>query len=188
MRAALCAEAARLPELRRYALARNWEIAGEYVPQQKPDVKALIKDARLGRVGIVLVWSLSCLARRSRGIVLALEELRSLGVEFVSLQERVDTRSAESRAFLRAIASIAALEHRGGRPDLGSAQEVGSPRRTAGRPRKVLSVDQIFELRNSGKSWREIGRVCRAGATTVRHACHQALSQKNQVPRAPDRQ
>jgi DNA invertase Pin-like site-specific DNA recombinase len=40
-----------------------------------------------------------------------------------------------------------------------------------GRPRAIFRRDQVMELRDQGKSWRQIAAECHAGVTTVRRAC-----------------
>lgn len=54
-----------LSELRVYARARGWEIAGEYVDTgwsgskaSRPELDRLMKDARLRKVDCILVWKL----------------------------------------------------------------------------------------------------------------------------------
>ena len=54
-----------LRELRQYAAARNWEIAGEYVDAgwsgakaNRPELTRLMQDVRERRFDAVLVWKL----------------------------------------------------------------------------------------------------------------------------------
>ena len=55
---------------------------------------------------------------------------------------------------------IAGLDH---------AQRNGTKTGNAvGRPRKVFRRDMVLEMRNAGKSWREIAQAVHAGMTTVR--------------------
>ena len=48
-------------------------------------------DARKRRFDIVLVWRFDRFARSTKHLVLALEEFKCLGIDFVSYQENIDT-------------------------------------------------------------------------------------------------
>ena len=52
---------------------------------------ALLADAHRGLFDIALVWRFDRFARSVKQLVLALEEFRSLGIDFVSHQEALDT-------------------------------------------------------------------------------------------------
>jgi DNA invertase Pin-like site-specific DNA recombinase len=54
--------------------------------------------------------------------------------------------------------------------------------RPVGRPKVVFRRDQMLELRNQGKSWRQIARDCRVGVTTVRRA-FKSLTTDHGVPK-----
>lgn len=85
-----------LAELRQYASARQWTVT-EYVDHgvsgaknSRPALDALLKDARRRRFDVLLCWRLDRLGRNLRHLVVLLDELRSVGIEFVSLNEGID--------------------------------------------------------------------------------------------------
>jgi DNA invertase Pin-like site-specific DNA recombinase len=85
-------------ELREYCQRRGWEVAGEYVDngvsgskESRPALDRLLRDCPKPLVDVVIVLRYDRFARSLRQLVNALEEFRSLGIEFVSLQEGVDT-------------------------------------------------------------------------------------------------
>jgi len=47
-----------------------------------------------------------------------------------------------------------------------------------GRPKVILRRDHVLDLRNQGKSWRQIAKECGAGVTTVRRA-YQSVRKTN---------
>jgi len=51
----------------------------------------LLADARRGAFDVVVVWRFDRFARSVKQLVLALEEFRTLGIDFVSHQESLDT-------------------------------------------------------------------------------------------------
>jgi len=87
-----------LRELREYAARRGWAVAAEYVDQgisgskeRRPQLDRLLAECRKRRFDAVVVYRYDRFARSLRQLITALEEFRALGVNFISLHERVDT-------------------------------------------------------------------------------------------------
>ena len=104
-------------ELREYCERRGWEIAGEYVDagvsgakEHRPQLDVLLAACRKRRVDAVVVYRYDRFARSLRQLVNALEEFRSLGIEFISLHEGVDTSTPNGRLVFGIFASIAEFE------------------------------------------------------------------------------
>ena len=58
----------------------------------------------------MLVWRFDRFARSTKHLILALEEFRNLGVDFVSFQECIDTSSPLGSAIFTIISAVAQLE------------------------------------------------------------------------------
>jgi DNA invertase Pin-like site-specific DNA recombinase len=104
-------------ELREYCARRGWEIAGEYVDagvsgakQSRPQLDSLLAACRKRRVDAVVVYRYDRFARSLRQPVNALKDFRSLGIEFISLHEGVDTSTPNGRLVFGIFASIAEFE------------------------------------------------------------------------------
>jgi DNA invertase Pin-like site-specific DNA recombinase len=67
-------------------------------------------DARRGVFDVVVVWRFDRFARSVKQLVLALEEFRSLGIDFISHQETLDTSTPMGRAMFTIIGAMAELE------------------------------------------------------------------------------
>ncbi len=67
-------------------------------------------DAKKRRFDAVLVWRFDRFARSTKHLILALEEFRNLGVDFVSYQENIDTSSPLGSAIFTIISAVAQLE------------------------------------------------------------------------------
>jgi DNA invertase Pin-like site-specific DNA recombinase len=87
-----------LRELREYCQRRGWEITREYVnvgisggKEKRPRLDELVHDAHRRYFDAVVVWRFDRFARSVSHLLKALENFRSLGIEFVSLSEQVDT-------------------------------------------------------------------------------------------------
>jgi DNA invertase Pin-like site-specific DNA recombinase len=69
-------------------------------------------DARRRRFDVVLVARFDRFARSTRHLILALEEFSSLGVDFISLNESMDTSSPTGRMVFTVLAAVAELERK----------------------------------------------------------------------------
>ena len=165
-------------ELRQFSQARGWQIVGEYTDsgvsgskESRPELNRLLTDARRRKFDCVLVSRYDRFARSLRGLVNALEEFRSLGIDFVSLHEGVDTSTANGRLIFGIFASIAEFEREliRDRVKSGLANARAKGKRL-GRPRKILDAAKIGRLRAQGVSWRKIARQMECSARTARRA------------------
>ena len=58
-------------------------------------------DARKRQFDPIVVWRFDRFARSTKHLLSALEEFRSLGIQFISYQENIDTSSALGRRSLQ---------------------------------------------------------------------------------------
>lgn len=151
-------------ELREYCQRRGWEIEGEYVDagvsgakERRPQLDALLVACRKRRVDAVVVYRYDRFARSLRQLVNALEEFRSLGIEFISLHEGVDTSTPNGRLVFGIFASIAEFERELIRDRVKSGIAAArSKGKRLGRPIVRVDAARIAALRAQGRSWREI--------------------------------
>ena len=106
-----------LLDLRRYLFERGWKLFNEYcdngisgTKSSRPALNQLMNDAKKRRFDVVLVWRFDRFARSTKHLILALEEFRNLGIDFVSYQENIDTRSPLGSAIFTIISAVAQLE------------------------------------------------------------------------------
>ena len=107
-----------LYDLRQLAPQRGFEVVAEYTDQgisgtkaRRPGLDALMADARRRKYSVVLVAAFDRVARSTRHLLAGhFDELDSLGIEFVSRRENIDTSGPMGRLFLTLIGSIAELE------------------------------------------------------------------------------
>ena len=167
-----------LRELREYCGRRGWQVAGEYVDhgisgakERRPQLDRLLADCRRRLVDAVVVYRYDRFARSLRQLVNALEEFRSLGIDFISLHEGIDTSTPNGRLIFGMFASIAEFERElirdRVRSGIASARAKG---KRLGRPRVIADSDRIVALRAQGLSWAAISKQLGIGEGTVRRA------------------
>src|SRR5258707_1342590 len=106
-----------LRELREYCQRRRWEITREYVDigisggkEKRPKLDELVRDALRRHFDVVVVWRFDRFARSVSHLLRALENFRSLGIEFVSLSEQVDTSTPTGKMIFTVLGAVAELE------------------------------------------------------------------------------
>jgi len=164
-----------LLDLRRYVRERGWDIFKEYcdsgisgTKDSRPALNELMNDAKKRRFDVVLVWRFDRFARSTKHLILALEEFKNLGIDFVSYQENIDTSSPLGSAIFTIISAVAQLERdiiaERVKAGLRRARENG---KKLGRPRASVDTEKIHLLRSKGLSLRAIAKVTGVSRTTV---------------------
>ena len=167
-----------LNERRSYCERRGLEIAGEYVDngvsgaqERRPQLDRLLADCRRRLVDAVVVYRYDRFARSLRQLVNALEEFRSLGIDFISLHEGVDTSTPNGRLVFWIFGSIAEFERElirdRVRSGLAAAKAKG---KRLGRPRRVVDSSKIARLRAQGLSWAAITKATGVTKGTAQRA------------------
>jgi DNA invertase Pin-like site-specific DNA recombinase len=178
-------------ELREYCERRGWTVAGEYVDigisgtkEKRPELDRLLGEAHRRRFDAVVVWRFDRFARSVSHLLRALETFKSLGIEFVSLSEQVDTSTPTGKMVFTVLGAVAELERslivERVRAGLRNAKAKGKP---PGRPRVAVDVARIAALRLQGLSWMKIGEQLGLGEGTVRRTA--ATSAKNPFKTVP---
>src|ERR1039458_6913682 len=106
-----------LRDLRSYCASRGFSHVCEYLDigesgtkDSRPELNRLMDHARKRQIDAVLVWRFDTFARSTKHLLLALEEFRSKGIQFISYQENMDTGSPLGQALFTIVAAVAQLE------------------------------------------------------------------------------
>ena len=161
--------------LREYAARRGWTIVmqvkevGSGAAQREAREK-LLEAARRREIDTVLVWRLDRWGRSVTDLLATLQELKHLGVGFVSLTEALDLTSAAGRAMAAMLAVFASFEREvlqeRTRAGLAHARENG---KRLGRPASAaVHAAEIRKLHRAGVAKAEIARRLGIGRTSVR--------------------
>ena len=177
-----------LRDLQTFCAARKFTVVREYVDvgesgakDSRPQLNELMADARKRKLDAIVVWRFDRFARSTKHLLLALEEFRSLGIQFISYQENIDTSSPLGQALFTIVAAVSQLERDLIRErvsaGLRNAREKG---KRLGRPYVTANMDEILQLRAEGHSFRKIAAKLGIGEGTVRDRL------KNQARKTPD--
>ncbi len=162
--------------------------------ERRPGLDALMADARRGLFAVVVVWRFDRFARSTKQLVLALEEFHTLGIDFISHQEALDTSTPMGKAMFTIIAAMAELERGIIRErvvaGLEHAQQNGTRSgRPPGRPRVIVDAEKAIRLRDvDGLQWPVVARRLGSSVGSVRRAYlaerERQAAAKNPLPEA----
>jgi DNA invertase Pin-like site-specific DNA recombinase len=153
-------------ELEEYCQRRGWRVFDCYVDNgvsgkkdSRPQLNRMMQDAHERRFDVVVVWRFDRFARSVSHLLHALETFGSLGIQFVSLSEQVDTSTPTGKMVFTVLGAVAELERNliveRVRAGLRHARAKG---KKLGRPKKKVDPLEVRTLRMSGLSWRVIAR------------------------------
>ena len=167
-----------LDELRQIADQKGWSVVGEFVDegisggqQTRPALDEMLAVVRSGQVDVVAVWRFDRFARSTQHLLSALEEFRSLGVDFISLREAVQTSGSMGKMVFTFIAAVAEFE----RDLIQERVRAGVARAKAqgkhcGRPRRDIDLELARMLRAQGHGYRRVAAMLGVPKSTlVRH-------------------
>jgi DNA invertase Pin-like site-specific DNA recombinase len=170
--------AMQLADLQAFCTQRGFTIYREYsdtgisgTKERRPALDELMADARKRKFDAVLVWRFDRFARSTKHLITALDELRHLGIEFISYQENIDTSSPLGKAMFTIVAAVAELERniiveriKGG---LRRAKAMG---KKIGRPGLQMNTERIMSLKTQGLSIRAIAKQGGASPSYIHKA------------------
>jgi DNA invertase Pin-like site-specific DNA recombinase len=162
-------------ELEEYCQRRGWEVHDTYVDNgysgkkdSRPNLNRMMQDAHERRFDVIVVWRFDRFARSVSHLLRALEIFNSLGIQFVSLSEQVDTSTPTGKMVFTVLGAVAELERNliveRVRAGLRHARAKG---KHLGRPRKAIDPCAVKLMRAKGLSWRTIARQLGVSVGTV---------------------
>jgi DNA invertase Pin-like site-specific DNA recombinase len=169
--------APQLEDLRRFChdrFATSYEYVDHGVSgvqRSRPQLDALMRDARKRRFDVVLVWKFDRFARSVKHLVDSLEEFRAFGIDFISYTEGVDTTTPTGQLLFHIVGAVAQFERdliaERVRAGIAHARAMG---KHIGRPRAEIDLDRVYDQRESGQSLRQIARNLGVPVSRVRRA------------------
>jgi len=149
-----------LKPLREYAARRGFTVVAEFVDHasgkadDRQHYQALRDAVRRRATDVVLVWRYDRFARSTHALINALSEFSSLGVDFISLQEGIDTTTPQGKLVFTIMAGLAEFESSliGDRVRAGMARARADGKHIGRAALNDEIVAQIVALKRAGKS------------------------------------
>lgn len=150
-------------ELREYASRRKWDVV-EFCDRgisgakdDRPQLKRMMRDCHRRRFDVVLVWKFDRFARSVSHLLRAMEDFKTLGVDFVSLTEALDTTTAQGKMLFTILGAVAEFERalicervRAGLANARAKGHMPGPKPVA------LDIAAVNARREAGESLRQI--------------------------------
>jgi DNA invertase Pin-like site-specific DNA recombinase len=163
-----------LRELLEYCERRGWEGPVIFVDrvssgQVSPELERLKQLCRQRKVDVVMVYRFDRFARSTMELVNAVEEFRTLGIQFISLHEQVDTTCPQGKLVFTIFAAVAEFEREliKERVRSGIAEARAKGKRIGRAPVDRAVVSQVRVLVASGQSLRQVGHALGISVATV---------------------
>lgn len=165
-------------ELVEYVKARKWNLYRIYEDKatgtdaERPLFKQLMKDSRERKIDIIVCWKLDRLFRSLKHLILTIQELSELGIEFISLKDNIDLTTSSGRLLMHIIGAFAQFEADIIRERVASGLENAKRKGIRlGRPQEIDRT-QVLELKKQGLSLNQIAK--RLGVS--KSGVHKSLS------------
>ena len=149
-------------DMKEYCPRRGWTVVDDYVDvgisgtkEKRPELDRLMADAHKRRFDVVVVWRFDRFARSVSHLLRALETFQSLGIEFVSLSEQLDTSTPTGKMVFTVLGAVAELERSlivervraGMRNARAKGKSIGRPLRTQLTPEDRKSIAEAHWCR-----------------------------------------
>jgi DNA invertase Pin-like site-specific DNA recombinase len=147
-----------LEKMKEYIRSRRWKLSAEFQEvgsgaKTRPQREELLNLARRREIDCILVWKLDRFGRSLADLVATLNDLRELGVAFVSLTESLDFSTPSGRAMAAMLSIFAEFEHdiikERVKAGIASARAKGKPH---GRPQTAAKKkEEVKKLYRNGE-------------------------------------
>src|SRR6266403_3654723 len=142
-------------DLRAYCTARRLDLVREYIDvgqsgakDSRPELNKLMDYARKRQFDAIIVWRFDRFARSTKHLLTALEEFRSLGIQFISYQENVDTSTSLGQALFTIVSAVAQLERDLIRERVSAGiRNARAAGKQLGRPVRIVNRDELLRLK-----------------------------------------
>lgn len=163
-----------LEKMREYIKNRGWILTAEVEEigsgaKTRAKREALLQSAKRREIDAILVWKLDRFGRSLADLVMTLNELRELGVVFVSLTESIDFSTPSGRAMAGMLSTFAEFERdiirERVKAGIANAREKGKPH---GRPRTAsLKKGMVLKLKKDGLNNSQIAKKLKISRASV---------------------
>ena len=167
-----------LNELRDFVRRSGWTIYQEFIDEgysgsntNRPAFSEMMEQAKKRRFDTLVVWKLDRLGRSLKDLINTLDELGSLGIDFISYDNKLDTTTPSGRLVFNVIGAVAEFEKDiiRERVKAGLAAAKARGKRLGRPPAPSYLSDKAKELRSKGLSYRKIAKKLTVSEGSVRN-------------------
>ena len=152
--------------LENYAKALGYDIYKIYRDEGKsakdikhrPEMVQMLKDAEGHKFQAIFIYKLDRFSRSLKDLILTIDHLKEIGIDFVSLQDKIETTSASGKLMFHIISAFAEFERNiiGDRTKFGMQRKVKEGGFITKAPRGYKLVDKILVPNENASEIREI--------------------------------
>ncbi|WP_229374394.1 recombinase family protein [Fibrella rubiginis] len=144
----------------------------------------IFDTARKRKIDVVLVWRYDRFARSTQALVNASKEFHSLGVDFISFQENIDTTSPTGDLVFHVMASLAQFESSliSQRVQAGMARAKAQGKHITRPPLAELKQEAIHALFEKGKSMNQVSKRIGVAYDKVYNYVHKRKTAGTRTP------
>ena len=160
--------------LKEFVKNRGWELFKVYcdevsgAKESRPALDELMKDAHRRKFDCLAVMRFDRFSRSTRQLITALDNFNTLGIDFISLHEAIDTSTSSGRLMYEIIAAFSSFE----RSIISERVKAGLEKARIkgvrlGRPKANIDVEKMNDLRKQGMSIRAIAKALAIPKSTI---------------------
>lgn len=169
-----------LDDLKRYAELRQWVITEIYedhltgTNDKRPAFQRMLRDAHERRFDILCVWKFDRFSRNLRDLVVNIQRLQDLGIEFCSFKDQIDMSTPHGKLFAHMIMAFSQFVAESIKMRVKAGMDSARARgKHIGRPRTV-DHGKVLELRSQGQSLTSIAKKLNISRAAVSAAVKKA--------------
>jgi len=164
--------------LRDFIEKRSWKLFKEYIDTgftgsntKRPAFNEMLTDAKRRAFDVLLVYKLDRLSRSLKDLITTLDDLQSLGIDFVSYDNGLDTTTPTGRLLFHVVGAVAEFEQEIIRERvIAGLHNARSKGKKLGRPETPPGIwEHAKELKRQGLSIRRVGKEVGIHESTVRY-------------------
>jgi site-specific DNA recombinase len=148
--------AAQQEALENYAKALGYEVLKIYKDegksakniQQRPEMMQMLKDAESKKFSAIFIYKLDRFSRSIKDLILTIDKLKDWGIDFVSLQDKIETTSASGKLMFHIISAFAEFERNiiGDRTTFGMQRKAKEGGFITKAPKGYHLIDKKLEI------------------------------------------
>jgi len=164
-------------EMSEFCTRRSWsterflDTGWSGAKEKRPELGRMMKLVRQRKCDVVIVYRFDRFARSLKFLLAALEEFKALGIQFISVQENIDTSLPHGELLFQIFGAIAqferALIRERVRSGMANAKAKGI---RCGRPSKYLDAAHIRTRRSQGATWSAIAAELKVSPDSCQRA------------------